>query len=249
MSSLVQWLRKHERILLRIAAIFLILALLSIAIYQSDVFDLFMNRDRFDEARNYLLSFGSVGYFVFIFIVSLQVIIAPIPGQVTGLVGGYVYGPYLGTLLSSIGLGIGTMIVLILSRKFGRPFLEKLNSQEALAEVEILIKGYSERWFDRFQKGKEIGDQHSLLIFFLLMLLPAFPDDIICMVMGLGSIAIWKLVLLSVLGRLPGMLALSFTGAGLDLLPDWAFYVGLLGIAGMTIFGSYILKKIRGERY
>ena len=47
---------------------------------------------------------GPLSIPVFIGIQALQVIVSPIPGELTGIAGGYLYGPFLGFLYSTIGL-------------------------------------------------------------------------------------------------------------------------------------------------
>ncbi len=56
-----------------------------------------------------LARWGVLAPVVFIAIQALQVIIAPIPGEVTGLLGGFVFGPWLGFFYSTIGLTIGSL--------------------------------------------------------------------------------------------------------------------------------------------
>src|SRR3989441_8265656 len=51
---------------------------------------------------------GVLAPVVFIAIQSLQVIIAPIPGEVTGLLGGFVFGQWLGFVYSTVGLTVGS---------------------------------------------------------------------------------------------------------------------------------------------
>src|SRR5437899_4889134 len=52
---------------------------------------------------------GVLAPVVFIAIQALQVIIAPIPGEVTGLLGGFVFGQWLGFFYSTVGLTIGSL--------------------------------------------------------------------------------------------------------------------------------------------
>jgi len=149
-----------------------------------------------DKIRYMIDKAGAWGPVVFILIQISQVLIAPIPGQVAGLVGGYLFGPLWGLIYTMIGATIGFTLVFVLTRRFGRPFVEYFVDKKTLDRFDHLIEG----------KGK--------LVFFLIFLLPAFPDDIISFIAGLTTIRIRSLVLISVLGRLPGYAILSFTGNG-----------------------------------
>jgi len=55
---------------------------------------------------------------------------------------------------------------------------------------------------------------HGLLTFFIIMLLPGLPDDLVCFIGGLTGIPIWKLMIATIAGRFPGMLVLSMVGDG-----------------------------------
>jgi membrane protein YqaA with SNARE-associated domain len=100
-----------------------------------------------------------------------------------------------GLWLSMAGLTIGSCLALLLGRGIGEHIVRRLVPRAVLAKFDFLI------------------DQGSLWSFFMLFLLPALPDDAICLIAGLTRLPIWKLMLVCVLGRLPGMAVLSFVGA------------------------------------
>jgi uncharacterized membrane protein YdjX (TVP38/TMEM64 family) len=149
-----------------------------------------------DRARQIVAEAGPWGPLIFIGMQVLQVLIAPIPGQVTGLLGGLLFGWPVGFLLTMAGAAIGFTLIFVLARKLGRPFVERFVDKKLLSKFDYLI------------------ESHGVLVFFLIFLLPAFPDDIICYIAGLTTIKIRMLVLISLLGRIPGNLLLSITGAG-----------------------------------
>jgi uncharacterized membrane protein YdjX (TVP38/TMEM64 family) len=57
----------------------------------------------------FIASFGPYGAPIFILIQCMQVIVAPVPGEFTGFVGGLLFGVWQGTLFSTIGLTIGSL--------------------------------------------------------------------------------------------------------------------------------------------
>lgn len=157
-----------------------------------------------EAARAFIIESGSWGPILFILMQIAQVFLAPIPGQVIGLLGGYLFGPLLGIVYMMIGALIGFTLIFIFSRKFGRPFVTFFVSEKMMDK------------FDRYTKEK------GAMIFFLIFLLPGFPDDVISFIAGLTTIPIRTLVVISVVGRLPGYVALNLTGNGLtsdDLNP------------------------------
>lgn len=151
-----------------------------------------------EQARKMIIDAGAWGPFVFILMQIAQILIAPVPGQVVGLIGGYLFGPLLGLIYTLIGATIGFTIIFFLTKKLGRPFVERFVNKKVLDKFDHLIE----------EKG--------VMVFFLIFLLPAFPDDIISFIAGLTTIRIRTLVLISLAGRLPGYLILSLMGNGLS---------------------------------
>jgi len=140
-------------------------------------------------------SFSPIFYILF---VAGQVLLFPIPGQFAGIAGGYFFGYILGTLYSIIGLTIGSYVAFYLSRKFGKPFVEKIDKKDKIKHFEKLIKDKEES------------------ILFLVLLLPFMPDDLISFIAGLTKIKTSNFILITIIGRLPGFFFLNLVGAGLS---------------------------------
>ncbi len=143
----------------------------------------------------FISTFHPYDQLVFIAIQILQVIAAPIPGEVTGLIGGYLYGPALGTIYSTIGLTIGSWLAFVLARFFGLPLVEKVVSP-------VIIEKY-----DYFLEHR------GLLVSFLLFLIPGFPKDYMCYIMGASHMKTWHFLGISTVGRLLGTILLSVSGS------------------------------------
>jgi len=180
-----------KRLLLRIL---LLLILTGLAAYLFFHFDLI----RFFQDRYQILQFiKSYPYdeLVFILLQIIQVVAAPIPGELTGIIGGYLYGPFWGTIYSTIGLTIGSWIAFLLARFFGEPLLEKVVKKEV------------------FEKFEHFMEHKGLLVSFLLFLIPGFPKDYLCYIMGVSLIPTGTFILISTAGRIFGTIMLSIMGA------------------------------------
>lgn len=149
-----------------------------------------------DEIVAVVKSYGWLGPMVFIILQVLQTVAAPIPGMVTGIAGGYIFGMW-GILWTLIGTSIGFYLVFLLARKLGRPFVEKIIKKELLDKFDFLL-----------EKGGLWG-------FFLVFLIPGLPDDVVCYIAGLSKIPIRTLMVLVTLGRLPAVVGSNVIGAGL----------------------------------
>lgn len=134
---------------------------------------------------------------LFTFFAGIQVVLFPVPGYLIGILGGYLFGWIEGTVYSIIGVTLGSFAVFYLSRKLGRPFVDKLDKKGKIRKLEELAR------------DEEEG------ILFLVLLLPFMPDDLISLVAGITRINTFHFVIITILGRLPGFLFLNLVGAGL----------------------------------
>lgn len=193
-----------------------------------DLYTFFVNRL---EIIKFVSSFGPLSVVIFIALQILQVLIAPIPGEVTGFIGGYLYGIIPGTIYSTIGLSIGSWIAFALSRTFGLPLVEKFVSPKVISK------------YDHFMAHK------GTFVSFLLFLIPGFPKDALCYILGLSHMDVRSFIVISTVGRLLGTIMLSAQGSCVRNDQHWTFFI-LLGISGLIFlvgyfFGQDWLAKIK----
>lgn len=155
-------------------------------------YQLFTDRD---AVKDFIDSFGLAAPLVFIAIQVLQVVFAPIPGEMTGFIGGYLFGASIGFLLSTFALTLGSALNFSIGRYLGRRFVRRLIPDDVLER------------FDRVLKHQ------GILISFALFLIPGFPKDYLCFFLGFGAIPFKVFIVLAGFGRMPGTLLLSLQGA------------------------------------
>ncbi|MCX5844304.1 MAG: hypothetical protein NT022_11290 [Deltaproteobacteria bacterium] len=97
----------NGRFIFRISVLFLLTALTTYLFIHYDLYTFFIDKQK---AITFVNSFHPYDEIVFILLQILQVVAAPIPGEITGLIGGYLYGPIPGTIYSTIGLTIGSWL-------------------------------------------------------------------------------------------------------------------------------------------
>lgn len=112
--------------------------------------------------------YGWIAPIIFILIQQIQVVFPVIPGGASCLVGVLAFGPVWGFIYNYIGLSIGSLISFFISRKFGLPIIRKLFKEKTVNKYLDYIKQ------NKFDK-----------IFFLGILLPGAPDDLLCYIAGL----------------------------------------------------------------
>jgi uncharacterized membrane protein YdjX (TVP38/TMEM64 family) len=173
--------------------VLVLLILLAAGVFLFVHFDLF----RFFRDREQIIQFiKSYRYdeLIFILLQIVQVVAAPIPGELTGFIGGYIYGPFWGTIYSTIGLTLGSWLAFILAHFFGEPLLEKVVKKEV------------------FEKFDDFMEHKGLLVSFLLFLIPGFPKDYLCYIMGVSRMPTVTFIIISTIGRFFGTALLSISG-------------------------------------
>jgi uncharacterized membrane protein YdjX (TVP38/TMEM64 family) len=184
-----QPLRRH----LLAFPIFLLVVVAAGVLLWGPLTDIFRNPEK---ARAWVESTGAAAPLVFIGIQVLQVAVFIIPGEIVQIGGGYVFGLWEATVLSSLGILLGSIINFGVGRFLGRPFVERLITRPAIERIEKAVSS-----------GREAAG------FFLLFVIPGFPKDALCYVAGMSSMDLKLFLVVSGLGRLPGILGSAFMGS------------------------------------
>jgi uncharacterized membrane protein YdjX (TVP38/TMEM64 family) len=166
---------------------------------------------------NFLDSLGPAAFVGFIILQAAQVVAAPIPGEVTGLLGGFLYGKFTGIVLSTIGLTIGSYIAFSLSRTFGRPLVDRFVNKSTIERFDYLLH----------HKGA--------FLVFLLFLIPGFPKDYLCYILGLGHLSTMEFLVIGATGRLFGTILLTLGGDYIRHHEYGKFSI-LVGVALIVVF-------------
>ena len=217
--------------ILRFIILPLLIAMGFFLVFHFDLHGLFLNQDRFQE---YITSFGPYSVFVFILVQVLQVLVSPLPGDVTGLIGGYLYGAAMGTLYSTVGLVIGSVVAFYLARLLGRPFVERFVKPSVIGK------------YNHFLEHK------GLFISFLLFLIPGFPKDTLCYILGLSHMKTANFLVISTCGRLLGTILLSIQGTSVRAHQDTVFFAMLgimtvIALFGYFQVGRWLKEHIKGR--
>ena len=214
------WKSNHAVAKLVIAL--LLIAVLVFAMYEAGLFHFFTSKKQLIRFLDSLEQWSFLG---FILLQAFQVVAAPIPGDVTGFLGGYLYGPWLGILFSTIGLTLGSWAAFALSRAFGKPFVRKFVPPAARERFNYLLH----------HKGA--------FIIFLLFLIPGFPKDFLCYILGLGELSTAEFIVIGGTGRLFGTVLLTLGGAYFRY-----HQYGRLGIvAGIALIITFLALAYRDK--
>jgi uncharacterized membrane protein YdjX (TVP38/TMEM64 family) len=177
------------------------------------LWNLFQNRHQLTKA---LKSFGRCSPLIFILLQILQVVIAPIPGEAIEFWGGYVFGVWAGMFYSTIGLLLGSWLAFGIARIFEKQAIEKFVSPELRKKFDYLI-------------GHE-----GVILSFLLFLIPGFPKDTLCYILGLTPMHLGIFLILSTIGRIPGTLLAILQGAKV-YQHQYKIFLILLGVSALVV--------------
>ena len=145
--------------------------------------------------KHTLREWGVLAPLIFIGLQALQVIIAPIPGEVTGILGGYLFGEWVGLFYSTIGLTVGSVAAFAVGRWLGAHYVQRLVSPDIWRKLGFIIEA------------------EGTILCFVIFLIPGLPKDIACYLFGLSPMPFWVFTIISTLGRIPGTWVLSAQGA------------------------------------
>ena len=171
-----------------------------------------------DEAafEAFVAQLGAWGPLALISINAMQSVFAPLPGYVMQAAAGYLYGPWWGGVFGATGLIIGAVLAMGLARYCGRPIVERLVGSERL-----------DRW-------ERVSSSTSTILWFLILLAPS--GDLPYFMAGLARVPFTKILLLTILIRVPTTLVVAAAGAGVWWLSGWQLVALLALIGTATLF-------------
>ncbi len=167
-----------------------------------DMWEVVSDRDTF---RQRIESYGAWGPLVFIGFQIAQVIFSPIPGELVGAAGGYIFGWWEALLYSTIGLSIASWINFFLARLLGKGLVDRLVPPAYMSRMAVVM------------------ERQGVVISFIFFVFPGFPKDVLCYVLGVSPMRWPVFMVLSSIGRIPGTLMLSLQGALVYHEQYWSF--------------------------
>jgi uncharacterized membrane protein YdjX (TVP38/TMEM64 family) len=188
--------------------------------YWQEGIALFENRD---QLRAYLQSWGPRAPFAFIAVQALQVVISPIPGELTGLVGGFLFGTTRSVVYSTLGLTIGSAVAFLLARVIGQPLVNLVISRQTL------------------EKFRFVTQARGTIATLVLFLIPGFPKDILSYLLGLSPMRFLPFLVVCGLGRIPGTVMLGFTGAAV-YRQSWRALQIFLVVCAVIVAAIYLKR-------
>lgn len=164
----------------------------------------------------YIAQFSPWSHLMYFVIQLISVIVAPIPSNITALVGAVMFGFWPAFLLTWGAVVLGSVIVFLLARVLGHKFVHQFVSEKV-----------SGKYLDVIQRKRDV-------FLFLAFLFPFFPDDLLCILAGFTDLSLKRFLILCLVARPWGLLVACGVGGSTLSVPPWAMV--LMGLIGLAVF-------------
>ena len=183
-----------------------------------------------EKFRLWVNSNGIWGRFAYIGMMILQIIAAFLPGEPFEMVAGYAFGTVEGTALCLIASAIGSILVLLLARKFGLKFVKLFFDDNKISSVKFLH-----------------SSPKRILLFSVIFIMPGTPKDLLCYFAGVTDIKMWILILVCSLGRIPAIVTSTIGGDALGTKSYILATVVLIVTIFVSLSGVIIYRTISNK--
>lgn len=177
--------------------------------------------------REWIASFGFYAPLIFLLICIGRPFVL-FPTSILSVSGGLVFGPLLGTFLAVVGGSIGALLFFSVARKLGLNILP-------------------ESWKRKGQTLEKRLSEKGFLYVLLLRLVPFLHFDLVSYVCGVSNVNRRKYYLATILGMLPGALALNFLGASFLSNNFSTVLIAAAVLLFLLLISLYIRRKAFGS--
>jgi uncharacterized membrane protein YdjX (TVP38/TMEM64 family) len=175
--------------------------------------------------RDWVEARGPLGVVVFILVMALSVLFAPIPNVPIFIAAGLAWGPILGTVYCMIGLTLGSGVAFFVARKFGRQHLPKLIGHHAASRLDSMVDNMGGR------------------VVFWTRLMPGVNFDWISYVAGMTSVPFRVFIFYSFLGMIPPTAVTVAMGDGLTRNPAITIALGGFWVVSILATAGYFWMR------
>lgn len=220
--------KSHPTFIRLLFTILIIMAIIIVGFIIIKTTGLWDKINSIEKIKKIVDSGGVFSFIVFIIFQILQTTILQVPSIIITLAGTVIFGRWIAFILSFVAIIVGSLLMFLIGRKFGRKFLNWLVGADS-----------ADHWIDRMTNGK--------YLFFLMMLFPLFPDDILCVVAGVTNMSFGFFLTTNIIARALGIGCTVFLGSG-TVIPftGWGLIVwGLILLVVVALF--YVSIKYQNK--
>lgn len=185
-----------------------------------------------ESVESVVASAGRWGPALIIGLMTLAVVMSPIPSAPIALAAGAAYGHLWGTVYTLAGAELGALIAFALARILGRETLRQ--------------------WFGEKLDVGLLGSQNVLMVtVFASRLMPFISFDLISYAAGLSCLALWRFALATLAGIIPASFILAHFGGAMadaDMIRAGWMVLALGAVTGLPVLVALIRRHLRNRR-
>lgn len=152
-----------------------------------------------ENMQKFIMGFGTAAGIIFVLIQIIQVIIPVIPGGISCVAGVIVFGAGMGFVYNYVGICIGSILVFLIAKRYGRA---------------LMVKMFDKKLIDKYESWTEKNGRFTKL-FALAIFLPVAPDDFLCYLAGTTRMKLKTFTAVILLGK---PLSIAAYSMGLNLI-------------------------------
>lgn len=152
-----------------------------------------------EKMQRFIMGFGTAAGIIFVLIQIIQVIIPVIPGGISCVAGVIVFGAGMGFVYNYVGICIGSILVFLIAKRYGRA---------------LMVKMFDKKLIDKYESWTEKNGRFTKL-FALAIFLPVAPDDFLCYLAGTTRMKLKTFTAVILLGK---PLSIAAYSMGLNLI-------------------------------
>ncbi len=184
------------------------------------------------QLQQWLQQMESAGPLLIIGLLTVAIVMSPIPSAPIALASGALYGHNLGTIYVVIGSELGAIIAFFIARLLGVDLLQK--------------------WFSVNPDKSLIGSQNALMgIVFASRLMPFISFDVMSYAAGLTSLTFWRFALATFAGIIPASFLLAHFGSKLTAEDSEHIAITILLLGMITVLpfiGKWLFDRARKNK-
>lgn len=188
------------------------------------------SEERVRILQDYFRGFGAGAPIAYLLFVTIEVVVAPIPGLLLYAPGGLIFGAVPGGLLALAGNVLGAGLSCLLARRLGGRLVQAVDSEGRLGELQRRLS------------------RHGFWVILLLRLNPLTSSDLVSWAAGLSRIPLWTVMSATAVGMAPLCLLQSWLSD--SLFRVWPGLIGpLLLLTAVFAVGVFavLLRLSRGR--
>ncbi|MFT7053847.1 MAG: putative membrane protein YdjX (TVP38/TMEM64 family) [Psychromonas sp.] len=149
----------------------------------------------------------------------------PFPAELLTFANGMVYGQIWGVIITWVGAMLGAVASFSLTKRYGRPFVEKKVSPSQLEKIDHWVH------------------QQGVWSLLLARFIPIISFNLINYAAGMTSVSWWTFLWTTGVGILPITIIMVAMGNNFDIIPWWVWIIVLAVVMGAAYFINSLIKN------